>query len=67
MLFKKFKGQMICFFEVMMVTWHREVLVLQKLELEGNKLMQYLINTNNDIKNSFNASEFNTLYLEELY
>jgi len=56
---------MICFFEVMMVTWHREVLVLQKLELEGNKLMQYLINTNNNIKNSFNASEFNIL--EGLY
>ena len=65
MLFKKFEGQMICFFEVMMVTWHREVLVLPKLELEGNKLMQYLINTNNNIKNSFNASEFNIL--EGLY
>lgn len=65
MLFKKFKGKMICFFEVMMVTWHREVLVLQKLELEGNKLMQYLINTNNNIKNYFNASEFNIL--EGLY
>ena len=65
MLFKKFKGQMICFFDVLMVTWHREVLVLRKLELEGNKLMQYLINTNNNIKNSFNASEFNIL--EELY
>ena len=65
MLFKKFKSKMICFFDVLMVTWHREVLVLQKLELEGNKLMQYLINTNNNIKNSFNASEFNIL--EGLY
>lgn len=35
MLFKKFKGQMICFFEVMMVTWHREVSILLKLRLEG--------------------------------
>ena len=52
MLFKKFKGQMICFFEVMMVTWHREVLVLRKLELE-EIIMQYK-NTNNSIMNSFN-------------
>ena len=67
MLFKKFKGKMICFFEVMMVTWHREVLVLHKLELEGNKIMQCLTNTHNNIKSSFNASEFNTLYMEELH
>lgn len=67
MLFKKFKGQMICFFEVMMVTWHCEVLVLQNKELEGNKLMQYLTNTHNNIKKSFNASKFNTLYMEEIY
>ena len=52
MLFKKFKGQMICFFEVLMVTWHREVLVLRKLELE-EIIMQYK-NTNNSIMNSFN-------------
>jgi hypothetical protein len=34
MLFKKFKGKMICFFEVMMVTCHREVTVLHNLGLE---------------------------------
>lgn len=34
MLFKKFKSQMICFFEAMMVIWHREVMVLHKLGLE---------------------------------
>ena len=49
MLFKKFKGQMICFFAVMMVTWHREVLVLHNLEME-NSTIQYR-NTNNNIKN----------------
>lgn len=52
MLFKKFKSKMICFFEVLMVTWHREVLVLRKLELE-EIIMQYK-NTNNSIMNSFN-------------
>ena len=36
MLFKKFKSQMICLFKKMMVTWHREVLVLHKLGLEEN-------------------------------
>lgn len=25
MLFKKFKSKMICFLEVMMLSWHREV------------------------------------------
>lgn len=52
MLFKKFKSKMICFFDVLMVTWHREVLVLRKLELE-EIIMQYK-NTNNSIMNSFN-------------
>ena len=56
MLFKKFKGQMICFFEVMMVTWHREVFILLKLRLE-EKLMQYK-NTYNNIMNSFNLGGF---------
>lgn len=55
MLFKKFKGQMICFFDVLMVTWHREVLVLRKLELE-EFIMQYK-NANNNIMNSFNMEE----------
>ena len=55
MLFKKFKSKMICFFEVLMVTWHREVLVLRKLELE-EIIMQYK-NTNNNIMNSFNMEE----------
>lgn len=67
MLFKKSKSKMSCFFEVMMVTWHREVLVLQKNELEGNKLMRYLTNAHNNIKNYFNTSKCNTLYMEELY
>lgn len=35
MLFKKFKLKMICFFEVIMVAWHREVEVLHFLRLEG--------------------------------
>ena len=52
MLFKKFKSKMICFLDVLMVTWHREVLVLRKLELE-EIIMQYK-NTNNSIMNSFN-------------
>ena len=52
MLLKKFKSKMICFFDVLMVTWHREVLVLRKLELE-EIIMQYK-NTNNSIMNSFN-------------
>ena len=34
MLFKKFKGQMICFSKGMMVTWHHEVMVLQTKGLE---------------------------------
>lgn len=34
MLFKKFKGKVICFFDVLMVTWHREVMVLHNLGLE---------------------------------
>lgn len=55
MLFKKFKGQMICFFDVLMVTWHREVLVLRKLELE-EFIMQYK-NANNNIMNSFNMEK----------
>lgn len=67
MLFKRFKKQIICFFVVREITWHCEVLVLQKLEFGVNKLMQYLTSTHNNIKNSSNASEFNTLYLEELY
>ena len=52
MLFKKFKSKIICFFDVLMVTWHREVLVLRKLELE-EIIMQYK-NANNSIMNSFN-------------
>lgn len=55
MLFKKFKSKMICFFDVLMVTWHREVLVLRKLELE-EFIMQYK-NANNNIMNSFNMEE----------
>jgi hypothetical protein len=35
MLFKKFESQMICFLEIMMVSWHREVAVLHKYGLEG--------------------------------
>jgi len=34
MLFKKFKGKMINFFEVIMVAWHREVMVLHNFGLE---------------------------------
>ena len=55
MLFKKFKGQMICSFDVLMVTWHREVLVLRKLELE-EFIMQYK-NANNNIFKLFNIEE----------
>ena len=36
MLFKKFKSQMICFLAVIMVICHREVKVLQFLELEAS-------------------------------
>lgn len=67
MLFKKFKGKMICFFEVMIIVWYRKVLILRKLELKINKLKQYLINTTNNIKNYFNTPALNTLYLEEFY
>ena len=49
MLFKKFKNQMICFFDVLIVTLLHEVLVFQKLGLEENKLIKYY------------AFEFNTL------
>lgn len=52
MFFKKFKSKMICFFDVLIVTWHCEVLVLRKLELK-EIIMQYK-NTNNSIMNSFN-------------
>lgn len=34
MLFKKFKSKMICFFEFLIVIWHREVMVLNILGLE---------------------------------
>jgi len=35
MLFKKFKGKMICFLEFMMVSWHRKVsMALHLLRLE---------------------------------
>jgi hypothetical protein len=49
MLFKKLKSQMICLFKNLMLSWHREVLVLHNLEMEEN-IMQYR-NTNNNIKN----------------
>ena len=49
MLFKKFKSQMICLLKNLMLSWHREVLVLHNLEMEENA-MQYR-NTNNNIKN----------------
>ena len=49
MLFKKLKSQMIYFFKNLMLSWHREVLVLHNLEME-NSTIQYT-NTNNNIKN----------------
>ncbi len=49
MLFKKLKSQMIYFFKNLMLSWHREVLVLHNLEMEDNTI-QYR-NTNNNIKN----------------
>lgn len=48
MLFKKLKCQMICLFKNLMLSWHREVLVLHNLEMEDST-MQYR-NTNNNIK-----------------
>ena len=49
MLFKKLKSQMICLFKKLMLSWHREVLVLHNLEMEDST-MQYR-KTNNNIKN----------------
>ena len=49
MLFKKLKSQMICLFKNLMLSWHREVLVLHNLEMEDST-MQYR-KTNNNIKN----------------
>jgi hypothetical protein len=34
MLYRKIKNKMICFLEVMMVTWHREDEILRIFELE---------------------------------
>lgn len=49
MLFKKLKIQMIYFFKNLMLSWHREVLVLHNLEMEDSTI-QYR-KTNNNIKN----------------
>ena len=55
MLFKKFKGKMICLFKNLMLSWQREVLVLHNLEMEES-IMQYK-NANNNIMNYFNMEE----------
>lgn len=49
MLFKKLKSQMICLFKNLMLSWHREVLMLHNLDNE-NSTIQYR-NTNSNIKN----------------
>ncbi|CDE96060.1 unknown [Clostridium sp. CAG:914] len=57
MLFEKFKSKMICLFKNLMLSWHREVVVLHNLEMVKNT-MQYR-NTNNNTKNC--------TIMEELY
>lgn len=46
MLFKKFKNKMIYFFEILIIIWHREVIVLNNLGLEKcNNTIFKLFNT----------------------